>query len=103
MNPYIIQPTQMQQTTQAVGTPDDQSYAMQQQTPYTPQVGNNLMQLAMALRGGHKKKEPNIDSFYNQNVSQYMPWNQLSTANQYGTNPYSQQSLMLAQQDAGMK
>jgi hypothetical protein len=32
----------------------------------------------------------------------YMPWTQAATADQYGTNPYSQQSLMLASQDLGM-
>ena len=36
------------------------------------------------------------------NASAYMPWNQGATANTYGTDPYSQQSIMLAQQDAGL-
>jgi hypothetical protein len=36
------------------------------------------------------------------NLSAYAPWNQSSTANTYGTDPYSQQSIMLAQQDAGL-
>ena len=36
------------------------------------------------------------------NLSGYAPWNQSATANTYGTDPYSQQSIMLAQQDAGL-
>jgi hypothetical protein len=33
----------------------------------------------------------------------YIPWNQMSASSQYGTDPYSQQSRMLASQDLGMK
>jgi hypothetical protein len=36
------------------------------------------------------------------NLSAYAPWNQSAAANTYGTDPYSQQSIMLAQQDAGL-
>ena len=30
-----------------------------------------------------------------------MPWTQMNIGNQYGTDPYSQQSTMLALQDMG--
>lgn len=63
--------------------------------------GMNPMAMAMALR--NKKPESNESAAKMNSFGAYMPWNQMSTANQYGTDPYSQQSLMLASQDLGMK
>jgi len=60
------------------------------------------MALAQALRQGQNPQSQQ-NGLYQNSISPYMPLNQISTANTYGTDPYSQQSLMLAQQDAGMK
>jgi hypothetical protein len=75
--------------------------------------GNN--QLASLLRQGNQNNQGNqgqsaLGKYFsntfggsaNNDLSAYTPWNQGATANTYGTDPYSQQSLMLAQQDAGL-
>lgn len=36
-----------------------------------------------------------------QTTNAFMPWTQMSVANQYGTDPYSEQSRMLAMQERG--
>jgi hypothetical protein len=64
-------------------------------------------QLAKALRGQHQSPLSNyfgntFGGSASNDLSAYLPWNQTATANTYGTDPYSQQSLMLAQQDAGL-
>ena len=75
------------------------------------QGSNN--QLASLLRGNQANKQtgqnPLQQYFSNtmggsagNNASAYMPWNQGATASTYNTDPYSQQSIMLAQQDAGL-
>ena len=62
-------------------------------------AGMNPMAMAQMLR----KPQTGADAAKMNEFGAYMPWNQMSTADQYGTNPYSQQSLMLASQDLGMK
>jgi len=62
-------------------------------------VGVDQMAMAKALR----QPQTGADAAKMNEFGAYMPWNQMSTADQYGTNPYSQQSLMLASQDLGMK
>ena len=62
-------------------------------------VGMDQMAMAKALR----QPQTGADAAKMNEFGAYMPWNQMSTANQYGTDPYSQQSLMLASQDLGMK
>jgi len=62
-------------------------------------VGVDQMAMAKALR----QPQTGADATKMNEFGAYMPWNQMSTANQYGTDPYSQQSLMLASQDLGMK
>tara|TARA_R110000868_G_scaffold85479_5_gene240476 strand:- start:8572 stop:8928 length:357 start_codon:yes stop_codon:yes gene_type:complete len=64
-------------------------------------VGSDPMAMAMALRG--QQPQTGADAAKMNQFGAYMPWNQMSAANQYGTDPYSQQSLMLASQDLGMK
>ena len=63
-------------------------------------VGMDQMAMAKALRG---QPQTGADAAKMNEFGAYMPMNQMSAANQYGTNPYSQQSLMLASQDLGMK
>jgi hypothetical protein len=62
-------------------------------------AGMNPIAMAQMLR----KPQTGADAAKMNEFGAYMPWNQMSTANQYGTDPYSQQSLMLASQDLGMK
>lgn len=71
------------------------------QPPNQSQGGMNPMAMAMALRG--KQPQTGADAAKMNEAGAYMPWNQMSASSQYGTNPYSQQSLMLASQDLGMK
>lgn len=86
----------------------NQNAALAQQNQLTQQAGQtgqqsggmNPMAMAQALRG--KKPETGADASKMNEFGAYMPWNQASTAEQYGTNPYSQQSRMLASQDMGM-
>jgi hypothetical protein len=59
------------------------------------------MAMAMALRGG-KKPETGANASQMNEFGAYMPWNQSAASSQYGTDPYSQQSRMLASQDLGM-
>lgn len=66
----------------------------------TQQGGMNPMAMAAALRG--KKPESGADAAKMNEFGAYMPWNQMAASNQYGTDPYSQQSRMLASQDMGM-
>jgi hypothetical protein len=72
--------------------------------------GINPMNLAKMLKNGQQTNSSmnGISNPYSfggstsNNLSAYTPWNQSSTASTYGTDPYSQQSIMLAQQDAGL-
>ena len=72
--------------------------------------GMNPMSMANMLKNGQQSNPlsggmSNPYSFggsTSNNLSGYAPWNQSATANTYGTDPYSQQSIMLAQQDAGL-
>jgi len=99
----------------SMGSPqamDNTALSQALMTPQYPVPQNPLnmglnTQLAKALRGQHQS--PLSGYFANtfggsagNDLSAYMPWNQTATANTYGTDPYSQQSLMLAQQDAGL-
>jgi len=86
----------------------NQNAAMQQQMQNNQMAGQvgkqggmNPMAMAMALRG--KQPQTGADAAKMNEFGAYMPWNQMSAADQYGTNPYSQQSLMLASQDLGIK
>jgi len=76
-----------------------QQNQLTQQAGQTQQSGMNPMAMAKALR----QPQTGADAAKMNEFGAYMPWNQMSTANQYGTDPYSQQSLMLASQDLGMK
>jgi hypothetical protein len=105
LNPYIQieQPNSQQQSNDSALLA--QLLQMPQYTQYhSGGVGNNGMQnqLAKALRGNNSYNPNSFGGSTSNDLSAYMPWNQSATASTYGTDPYSQQSLMLAQQDAGM-
>lgn len=57
-------------------------------------AGSDQQKMAQALRSGVGKLGDTINP--------YLPTTQQATAGQYGTNPYSDQSLMLAQQNQGL-
>jgi hypothetical protein len=87
----------------------NQNAALAQQNQLVQQAGQtgqksggmNPMAMAMALRG--KQPQTGADAAKMNEPGAYMPWNQMAASNNYGTDPYSQQSLMLASQDLGMK
>jgi hypothetical protein len=113
MNPYIQFPQQPQeQGLQPVFQNISQQQALHnqllaqqqqqnQQLGQPKQSGTNPMMMAAMLRG--QQPQTSADAAKMNEFGAYMPWNQMATSNQYGTDPYSQQSLMLASQDLGMK
>jgi hypothetical protein len=123
-NPYITQvPSYMQQDQQGL-MPVFQNTAAQQQylanqlreqhqmSQPRQQSGGGMGGMNPMSMANMLKNQPSsaggITSPYSfggstsNNLSAYAPWNQSATANAYGTDPYSQQSIMLAQQDAGL-
>jgi hypothetical protein len=80
-----------------------QGQQLAQQAGQTAQQSN-----PMALAGALRKSAPtdpnaqNAQSAQMNNLSAYNPYTQYQTSQNYGTDPYSQQSLMLASQNAGM-
>jgi hypothetical protein len=118
MNPYINPAMQSQDTSGL--NPVYQNMAAQQQ--YQNQViaqGNQLAQQAGQTTGGgmnplamaaalrkDKQTDPNAQNAKDASMSSwgaYNPYTQYQTSQNYGTDPYSQQSLMLTSQDMGMK
>lgn len=117
MNPYIAQ-MQPQAQMQDVGglTPVFQNIANQQamqnaalaqqnqlvsQAGQTAQSGGmNPMALAQALRKDKMTPEQmNARDVQMGGIGSYNPYTQYQVTSQYGTNPYSQQSRMLASQE----
>jgi len=110
VNPYFAQQDQgLNPVFQNIAQQQqNQNMALQQGNQLMQQAGQtgqqsggmNPMAMAMALRG--KKPESGADAAKMNEFGAYMPWNQMATSSQYGTDPYSQQSRMLASQDMGM-
>jgi hypothetical protein len=118
MNPYINPMTQPQDMSGL--NPVYQNMAAQQQFEnQAAQQGQQLTQQAgqtaqqsnpMALAAALRKSDPNKPDQNAQNMQSsqmnswgaYNPYTQYQTSQNYGTDPYSQQSLMLASQNAGM-
>ena len=117
MNPYIAQ-MQPQAQMQDVGglTPVFQNIANQQamqnaalaqqnqlvsQAGQTAQGGTNPMALAQALRKTAPQTQEQINARDVQmgGLGTYNPYTQYQVSSNYGTNPYSQQSRMLASQE----
>jgi hypothetical protein len=113
MNPYIqFQNPQDMQGLQPVFQNIAQQQAMQnaalaQQNQLTQQAAQTGQQKSgmdpMAMAKALRQPQTSADAAKMNEFGAYMPWNQMAASNQYGTNPYSQQSLMLASQDLGMK
>ena len=117
MNPYIAQ-MQPQSQMQDVGglTPVFQNIANQQamqnaalaqqnqlvsQAGQTAQGGTNPMALAQALRktAPQTQEQMNARDVQMGGLGTYNPYTQYQVSSNYGTNPYSQQSRMLASQE----
>ena len=104
-SPYIQFPDSYG-ATQGNLTPYQQNISSQNQSlQQLLQQGN---QLANANLGGGSmgKIDPSQLASALRNLGQtanaYSPWTQSSVANTYGTDPYSEQSRMLAMQERGM-
>lgn len=106
MNPYITyqDPQKLFATTQGTGMQDQfHQQAMQQMAQLASQAGQsapsansiNALSLAKALRGSNAVSN-GVDT-----ANAFMPWTQMNIGNQYGTDPYSEQSRMLAMQERG--
>ena len=113
MNPYILQGQPMQDVSglqpvfQNFGQQQaNQQSALAQQNQLVNQAGQsqgggmNPMALAQALR----KDKPTQDQLNAKDaqmggLSTYNPYTQYQVSNAYGTDPYSQQSRMLAAQE----
>jgi len=114
MNPYILQPQPMQDVSglqpvfQNFGQQQaNQQAALAQQNQLVSQAGQtqgggmNPLALASMLRKGDKPTQDQMNAKDNQmgGLSTYNPFTQYQVSNAYGTDPYSQQSRMLAAQE----
>jgi len=85
-----------------------QNMAMQQGMGLTQQAGQigqqggggmNPLMMAMLLRKKPNQQEINASDVQMGGLRSYNPFTQFGVSNTYGTNPYSQQSRMLASQE----
>jgi hypothetical protein len=117
MNPYILQMQQAQNLSGAdpyfqniAQQQANQAAAMQQGMGLTNQAGMTVdgkqagagySQLAMAnaLRKPQTQEQINAKDVQMGGMGTYNPYTQYNVSQQYGTDPYSQQSRMLASQE----
>lgn len=105
-NPYIQFPDSFG-ATQGNLTPYQQNLSTQNQSiQQLLQQGNQLSNQALgsqnAIGGSNPQQLANALRNMGQTANAYMPWTQSNVANNYGTDPYSEQSRMLAMQERGM-
>ena len=104
-NPYIQFPDVYGATTGNL-TPYQQNIATQNQS--IQQLLQQGSQLANANLGGQSggsfdgKQMASALRNLGQTANAYAPWTQSNIASNYGTDPYSEQSRMLAMQERGM-
>jgi hypothetical protein len=119
MNPYIQQMMQQQNlggidpTFQNIGGQQaNQNMAMQQGQGLTQAAGQtgagggmNPMAMAMMLRKGKAPDQADVNAKDVQmgGLSTYNPMTQYDISQQYGTDPFSQSSRMLAAQESGLR
>lgn len=97
--PTMMQNIAAQQAMQAAALAQG-NQLMQQAGQTGQQGGGSPLALAMALRkGGKGEVDPNAKDAAMGGIGSYNPLKQLSVSSQYGTNPYSKQSRMLASQE----
>lgn len=97
MNDYpmpFFQNTAAQQ--QGVQLATQQGNELAQNALTGQQGGFDPIKMAQALRGDRSLSQDL------QTANAYAPWTQMNMSNQYGTDPYSEQSRMLAMQERGM-
>jgi hypothetical protein len=114
-NPYIMQGQQQQDLSglspvfQNIASQQaNQNAAMQQGQALTQAAGQtgqgggmNPMMMAAMLRKKPDQAAMNAQDVQMGGLSTYNPMNQYSISQQYGTDPYSQSSRMLAAQERG--
>lgn len=106
-NPYIQFPNLYGDMSQNQ-SPYMQNISNQQQSiQQLLQQGNQLANASLNTQGQSQdmsdpKKMANALRNFGQTANAYMPWTQSSISNNYGTDPYSEQSRMLAMQERGM-
>jgi hypothetical protein len=119
MNPYTPQMNQPQDLgglspvfQNIAAQQANQNMAMQQAQALTQAAGQtgqgggmNPMAMAAMLRKGEKPTQDQINAKDAQmgGLGTYNPVTQFGISQQYGTDPYSQTSRMLAAQEAGMR
>ena len=98
LNP-VFQNISQQQANQNAAI--QQAQGLTQQAGQTAQGGMNPMALAMMLRKGKPQSQQDINAKDVQmgGLSTYNPYTQYNVSTAYGTDPYSQQSRMLASQE----
>lgn len=98
LNP-VFQNISQQQANQNAAM--QQAQGLTQQAGQTAQGGMNPMAMAMMLRKGKPQSQQDINAKDVQmgGLSTYNPYTQYNVSTAYGTDPYSQQSRMLASQE----
>jgi len=76
-----------------------QAQGLTQDAGRTVQGGMNPMAMAMMLRKKPNQQDINASDVQMGGMGTYNPYTQYNVSNTYGTNPYSQQSRMLASQE----
>jgi hypothetical protein len=113
VNPYFAQPDQglspvfqnIAQQQQNQNMAIQQGQQMAQQAGQSGQGGMNPMMMAAMLRKGDKPDQAAINAKDAQmgGLSTYNPFTQASISEQYGTNPFSESSRMIAAQERGFR
>jgi hypothetical protein len=80
-----------------------QGQGLTQTAGRTNQGGMNPMMMAALLRKKPDQADVNAQDAQMGGLSTYNPFTQSSISQQYGTDPYSQTSRMLAAQESGMR
>ena len=76
-----------------------QAQGLTQDAGRTVQGGMNPMAMAMMLRKKPNQQDINASDVQMGGMGTYNPYTQYNVSQQYGTDPYSQQSRMLASQE----
>lgn len=97
--PPMMQNIAAQQAAQQAALAQGQQ--MSQQAGQAAGASQGAAALAAALRKGPKDSDPNAKSAAMGGIGSYNPLKQLEITSKYGTDPYSQQSRMLAAQEEG--
>jgi hypothetical protein len=76
-----------------------QAQGLTQDAGRTAQGGMNPLAMAIMLRRQPNQQQMNANDVQMGGMRTYNPFTQFGVSNTYGTNPYSQQSRMLASQE----